>query len=476
MQKKEEHMGKHKALQGAIAAFASVATLGALAVPALADSASTYSPNGKSVAELAQHGGAQRIAAIGNKSAKNVVLFIGDGMGDSEITVARNYLKGVIGHFDGLDAVGQPGALDDVEAGTGQYTTFSLGSNSSDSAVGKDGKGNLNANSNPGKITAVTDSSASGSAWATGTKTYNNAVDVDVYGNPQLNLFELAKAAGKAPGNVPTARDAYLLVRVAMGYDAFAQAAGEESYQMPASTKHDSPYTILTSDKLVAPISNYYRSYTKGGKTGSLDDWQNFAGWHTQDGETYVSVVLHSPKTDEDPRPALTDTAELMDWAFATFTVTAALDTTQPITELPIVYSSQTDTVMIYPADDMQTLLPRQGGAELTEKIFNVPEHLSAPIKQGDVVGTDTVTMQGETVGTVDLLAGSSVDRNELLYTMAKVKAFFSSTYFKVVVVLCIIAAVVYAVLWVYVMLLTVRRVEQPTPKRKNKPNDWNKE
>ena len=37
-------------------------------MPALADSASTYSPNGKSVAELAQHGGAQRIAAIGNKS------------------------------------------------------------------------------------------------------------------------------------------------------------------------------------------------------------------------------------------------------------------------------------------------------------------------------------------------------------------------------------------------------------------------
>ena len=277
---------------------------------------------------------------------------------------------------------------------------------------------------------------------------------------------------GLDPGNVTTARDAYLLVRVAMGYDAFAQAAGEESYQMPASTKHDSPYTILTSDKLVSPSSNYYRSYTKGGKTGSLDDWQNFAGWHTQDGETYVSVVLHSPKTDEDPRPALTETAELMDWAFATFTVTAALDTTQPITELPIMYSSQTDTVMIYPADDMQTLLPRQGGAELTEKTFNVPEHLSAPIKQGDVVGTVTVTMQGETVGTVDLLAGSSVDRNELLYTMAKVKAFFSSTYFKVVIVLCIIAAVVYAVLWVYVMLLTVRRVEQPTPKRKNKPND----
>lgn len=197
-------MSKHKALKGAIAAVASVATLGALAAPALAAD-TTYSPNGKSVAELAQHGGAQRIAAIGNKKAKNVVLFIGDGMGDSEITVARDYLKGANGHFDGLDAVGQPSALGDVQAGTGQYTTFSVGNGSKDSAVGKDGDGKLVANPNPGKLTPVTDSSASGSAWATGTKTYNNAVDVDVYGNPQLNLFELAKAAGKATGNVTTA-------------------------------------------------------------------------------------------------------------------------------------------------------------------------------------------------------------------------------------------------------------------------------
>lgn len=177
------NMSKHKALKGAIAALASVATLGALAAPALAAD-TTYSPNGKSVSELAKHGGAQRIATIGNKNAKNVVLFLGDGMGDSEITVARDYLKGANGHFDGLDAVGQPGALGDVQAGTGQYTTFSVGNGSKDSAVGKDGDGKLVANPNPGKLTPVTDSSASGSAWATGTKTYNNAVDVDIYGNP----------------------------------------------------------------------------------------------------------------------------------------------------------------------------------------------------------------------------------------------------------------------------------------------------
>jgi alkaline phosphatase len=150
-----------------------------------------FAQEGKTADDLSSHGAAQRIAQTGVSSkAKNVILFIGDGMGDSEITVARDYLKGASGSFDGLDAIGQPDALSaDGETGTGQYTTYSLGSNSS----------------NRGVVTPVTDSAASGSGWATGTKTYNNAVSVDVSQNPQMNVIELAKANGLATGNVTTA-------------------------------------------------------------------------------------------------------------------------------------------------------------------------------------------------------------------------------------------------------------------------------
>ena len=66
-------MSKHKALTGAIAALASVATLGALAAPALAAD-TTYSPNGKPVSELAKHGGAQRIATIGSQQLQARVV------------------------------------------------------------------------------------------------------------------------------------------------------------------------------------------------------------------------------------------------------------------------------------------------------------------------------------------------------------------------------------------------------------------
>lgn len=135
--------------------------------------------------DITAHGGARRLTedqaaslqkAIEKTGAKNVILLIGDGMGDSEITVARNYAEGAGGVFAGIDALPV----------TGQYTHYSLD---------KETK----------KPNYVTDSAASGSAWATGTKTFNGAISVDVEGAPQQTLLELAKENGLATGDVSTA-------------------------------------------------------------------------------------------------------------------------------------------------------------------------------------------------------------------------------------------------------------------------------
>jgi alkaline phosphatase len=133
--------------------------------------------------DITTPGGARRLdgdqtdfirGAMKDAGAKNVILLIGDGMGDSEITAARNYAEGAAGQFKGLDALPV----------SGQYTHYSLN---------KDGSPDY-----------VTDSAASGTAWATGTKTYNGAIGVDIHGAPHENLIEKAKAAGLATGNVTT--------------------------------------------------------------------------------------------------------------------------------------------------------------------------------------------------------------------------------------------------------------------------------
>ena len=257
---------------------------------------------------------------------------------------------------------------------------------------------------------------------------------------------------GLDPGNLTTARDVYLLLRAAMSYDAFAQCATATRYEMPAAEKHSSAYNLITTVKIIDSTStDYYRSYCKGGKTGSLEDWQNFAGLHSKDGVSYISVVLHSPLTVSN-RPALTETGNLMDWVFKTYTVAPALDVNDPISEIPVVYSTDADTVKLYPADSMMTLL-RADGQSQTQRQFNVPDHLTAPVKQGDVVGTVTLTLNGAVIGSTDLLAGSDVDRNQLLYTIARVSEFFKSTYFKVLVILTMIVVATYFFLLVLAAL-----------------------
>jgi len=160
----------------------------ALAAPSIATAAGTP--------DLSATGGAARIspvdadlsdtlrAEVEAQDAKNVILLIGDGMGDSEITVARNYQYGAAGRFPGIDALPI----------TGQYTTYSL-YRADDPATG----------AVKGAPDYVPDSAATGSAWATGTKTYDNAISVDIDQNRKDTLLEIAKANGLKTGNVTTA-------------------------------------------------------------------------------------------------------------------------------------------------------------------------------------------------------------------------------------------------------------------------------
>lgn len=153
-----------------------------IATSAVADT-TTYSR--AATGDITEHGGARRLssdqtealkASLVNTTAKNIILLIGDGMGDSEITAARNQAMGAGGFFPGIDALPL----------TGQYTHYSLDKKTH-------------------KPNYVTDSAASATAWATGTKSYNGAIGVDVNGKDQVTILELAKAAGKATGNVSTA-------------------------------------------------------------------------------------------------------------------------------------------------------------------------------------------------------------------------------------------------------------------------------
>ena len=110
--------------------------------------------------------------------AKYVIFLLGDGMGQSEITVARNYQYGAGGRLPGID----------TPPLTGDITTYAL------------------QEADPTKPNYVTDSAASGTGWATGHKTSNGRISTTA-GTDQIlpTVFEQAAEKGWATGNVSTA-------------------------------------------------------------------------------------------------------------------------------------------------------------------------------------------------------------------------------------------------------------------------------
>ncbi len=112
----------------------------------------------------------------------NVIYLLGDGMGRTHVTAARNRFYGAAGklNMERLPVVGQ-------------VRTYAVQRNS-----GQPGE--------PDFVPEyVTDSASAATAWASGVKTYNAALGIDAKAKVQPTVMELAKRAGYRTGNVSTA-------------------------------------------------------------------------------------------------------------------------------------------------------------------------------------------------------------------------------------------------------------------------------
>ena len=109
-----------------------------------------------------------------DNSVKNIIYFIGDGMGPTHVVLARN------------------------------YSLFILGKDLNMTSLMKDGSTAYMTNYSADYI--VTDSAAAGTAMATGFKTNNGMISVTPDGRKIDTILEKAQSVGKSTGLISTAR------------------------------------------------------------------------------------------------------------------------------------------------------------------------------------------------------------------------------------------------------------------------------
>ena len=199
-------------------------------------------------------------------------------------------------------------------------------------------------------------------------------------------------------GNVSTAQDLAKIAAACAENQTFAQVAGTASYVLPATNLRKAEYTISSSNSLMNSESSNYRAYVqwvKGGFTTLAG--RCIVAFAQQDGHNYGLVILGC----DTPEHLFTACDDLFDWAFASFADRPLVDTQTVLTTVDL------NKCRTEPAVELYAAAPVSGYGHSDDKVsysFDLPERVSATVKEGQKLGTATVYLDGYEVGQVDLV------------------------------------------------------------------------
>lgn len=144
------------------------------------------------------------------------------------------------------------------------------------------------------------------------------------------------------------------------------------------------------------------------GCTGLKTGWTTAAGYCVaasaeREGTEYVAVIMGAESSES--RNA--DAAALIEYGFANYTLCPALDSALP----PVpVEGGEADSVQPGLSGEDGILLPKSSAQSL-ERHVSLPESVSAPVEEGQRLGTLTLSARGEILREIPLTAGASVPR-----------------------------------------------------------------
>ena len=266
------------------------------------------------------------------------------------------------------------------------------------------------------------------------------------------------------PQHYTTAWDLYLITCEAMKHEKFMEICNTKSHTVPATNMTEKPRELHTTNFLISNwrARGYVYSDAQGIKTGSTPE----AGYclvssALRGSRHMISVVLGAERvTLEDgvtiQTRSFSETSRMFDWGFANFVRQDILSTDEPICEVPVALSSETNYVVAHASESLTCLLPENVTPEMLERTVTLTnETVDAPVAAGDTLGTLTLSYDGTVYGETTLLALNDVSASWFLTAQRDVIAFFSQTWVKLVLLALVLLI---AALIVYVTVFSRRR------------------
>lgn len=243
--------------------------------------------------------------------------------------------------------------------------------------------------------------------------------------------------------NYTTARDTYILTKLALENETFKEVC--ESTRHTVKTSMSGERVLSTTNFLQDNTTNYYYTYAKGVKTGYTDEaGRCLVSTASYNGYNYICLIFGCPPNEKNH---FTESKELYRWAFNNFEFKKVADTANPVAEIGVDLSLDTDFVSLYVEESFISILPKDAD-DSTISIVPKPTNdtVDAPVKKGQVLGTADIIYAEQVIGTVNLISNENIEKSAMLTALRAIKQFFSSSYMKVFYVLIALIVLIFII------------------------------
>ncbi len=209
-----------------------------------------------------------------------------------------------------------------------------------------------------------------------------------------------------------TARDMSILAKKAMENKTFAEMSAMTSLIIPPTNKYKTERIFRTRNSLINPYSDISLQYrfANGIKTGHTSNaGYCFVGSAERNGLDLISVVFKSPNFNQ----SFKDTKALFEYAYSKYRMRTVIKSDEIASTCKVRWALGKDHLVLKTEKDVKALLPRDTYApELLKSEFVINDKITAPIKEGDVLGKAKFYYDGELVAEAELLSSRTISRN----------------------------------------------------------------
>lgn len=241
-----------------------------------------------------------------------------------------------------------------------------------------------------------------------------------------------------------TAADMARLAMHAMKISEFCEIVKCDSYSIPATEKSQSARKITNRNHFVSRLlrSDYYYKYSTGIKSGyTVEAKSCLAASAEKNGISLMALVFEAQTTDNVVQ-SFADCANMFDYVFDNYVSQTVVSKGDIVAHTGIKNTRRDKKIILKAQNDVAVLRHKENEKiKIDYKDFFAKE-VSAPVKEGEVIGEREYFVNGTSIGMLSLTADKSYKLDPITFVVNKMVDFITSPWLFVVIAVVVFVLV----------------------------------